>query len=62
MGVYQDGIMKDSVNGKPVTSHVFEYTTQICVDTDGRVRGPEKDIVPCQILFCLSKCVCVFRV
>lgn len=33
MGVYQDGLMKDSVNGKDVQAHLFEYTTQMCIDT-----------------------------
>ena len=32
MGVYQDGIAKNAVNGKPVAAHIFEYTTQISVD------------------------------
>jgi chitin synthase len=32
MGVYQDGVAKNAVNGKPVTAHVFEYTTQISID------------------------------
>ncbi|CRK17230.1 hypothetical protein BN1723_002387 [Verticillium longisporum] len=29
MGVYQEGIAKQQVNGKDVTSHIYEYTTQI---------------------------------
>lgn len=28
MGVYQDGVAKNVVNGKPVTAHIYEYTTQ----------------------------------
>ena len=28
MGVYQEGIAKNAVNGKPVTAHIYEYTTQ----------------------------------
>lgn len=28
MGVYQEGIAKNAINGKPVTAHVYEYTTQ----------------------------------
>lgn len=55
MGVYQDGIMKDHINGRAVSSHIFEYTTQMCVDVDSHVRGAEKDVVPCQILFCLKE-------
>ena len=55
MGVYQDGIMKDHVNEKPVTAHVFEYTTQVCVTPDLKVQGHEKGFVPVQILFCLKE-------
>lgn len=55
MGCYQEGIMKDNVNGKPVNAHIFEYTTQVCVDQDSRVRGHEKGMVPVQILFCLKE-------
>jgi chitin synthase len=55
MGVYQDGIMKDSVNEKPVTAHIFEYTTQICVTQDLKVQGRENGYVPVQILFCLKE-------
>ena len=28
LGVYQDGVAKNVVNGKPVTAHIYEYTTQ----------------------------------
>ncbi|ELU36712.1 glycosyltransferase family 2 protein [Rhizoctonia solani AG-1 IA] len=28
MGVYQEGIAKNMVNNKPVTAHIYEYTTQ----------------------------------
>lgn len=56
MGCYQEGIMKNTVNEKQVTSHVFEYTAQMCVDpSDGSVRGSNSDIVPVQILFCLKE-------
>jgi chitin synthase len=55
MGVYQDGVMKDHVNGKAVTGHLFEYTTQVCVTPDLKVHGHEKGYVPVQILFCLKE-------
>jgi chitin synthase len=38
MGVYQDGVAKNSVNGKPVVAHIFEYTTQISIDTQLQFR------------------------
>jgi chitin synthase len=28
MGIYQEGIAKNVVNGKPVAAHIYEYTTQ----------------------------------
>ena len=28
IGAYQDGIATNVVNGKPVSAHIFEYTTQ----------------------------------
>ena len=38
MGVYQDGVAKNSVNEKPVTAHIFEYTTQISIDAQLQFR------------------------
>ena len=55
MGVYQDGVMKDHVNEKAVTAHIFEYTTHIVVTPDFKVRGAEEGTVPIQILFCLKE-------
>ncbi|KAJ3153886.1 Chitin synthase, class 2 [Geranomyces variabilis] len=55
MGVYQDGVMKDHVNEKPVSAHLFEYTTQVAVDQQLKMKGHEKGFVPVQILFCLKE-------
>lgn len=55
MGVYQEGVGKNVVNGKPVTAHIYEYTTQLSVDPDLKFRGREKGIMPVQILFCLKE-------
>ena len=55
MGVYQEGVAKNVVNGKPVTAHIYEYTTQLSVDSQLRFRGREKGIMPVQILFCLKE-------
>ncbi|KAB8349785.1 hypothetical protein FH972_023799 [Carpinus fangiana] len=55
MGVYQDGIAKNLVNSRPVTAHVYEYTTQVSLDSDLRFKGAEKGIVPCQLIFCLKE-------
>ncbi|KAH7376618.1 chitin synthase A [Plectosphaerella cucumerina] len=55
MGVYQDGIAKNYVNQKAVQAHVYEYTTQVSLDSDLKFKGAEKGIVPCQLLFCLKE-------
>lgn len=55
LGVYQDGIAKNFVNGKEVKAHIFEYTTQVSLDPDLRFQGAEKGIVPVQVMFCLKE-------
>ncbi|KAI9257182.1 chitin synthase 1 [Phascolomyces articulosus] len=55
MGVYQEGVAKNIVESKPVTAHIYEYTTQISVDPDMTLKGSEKGMVPVQILFCLKE-------
>ncbi|TPX37513.1 chitin synthase [Synchytrium microbalum] len=55
MGCFQDGVMKESINGEPTTAHVFEYTTQIVVDSAGTFKGTEDGYCPLQVLFCLKE-------
>ncbi|KAH8706094.1 putative chitin synthase [Phaeosphaeriaceae sp. PMI808] len=55
MGCFQEGIAKNNVNGKAVTAHVYEYTTQVSLDSDLKFKGAEKGIVPCQMIFCLKE-------
>ena len=55
MGIYQDGIAKNLVNKKEVQAHVYEYTTQVSLDSDLKFKGAEKGIVPVQIIFCLKE-------
>ena len=56
MGVYPQGHnWPTSVNGNPVTAHLFEFTTQVCVDGDMNIRNNKDGIVPVQILFCLKE-------
>ena len=31
LGVYHDGVAKLTVDGRPVTAHIYEYTTQISI-------------------------------
>ncbi|RMY31568.1 hypothetical protein D0865_14964 [Hortaea werneckii] len=55
MGCYQSGIAKNQVNQRDVTAHVYEYTTQVSLDSDLKFKGAEKGIVPCQMVFCLKE-------
>ena len=43
------------VNNKPVTAHLFEYTTSFGLDPDIHFKYPGKGVVPCQILFCMKE-------
>lgn len=55
LGAYQDGVAKNVVNKKPVTAHIYEYTTQISVTPSKKIEGAEKGIVPVQLIFCLKE-------
>lgn len=55
MGVYQDGVAKNTVAGKPVTAHIYEYTTQLSINPDLQVRTAQDGVVPVQVLFCLKE-------
>ena len=55
MGVYQDGIAKQQVNGEDVTAHVYEYTTQMTLDIKSHVVSVKKGQTPVQVLFCLKE-------
>jgi chitin synthase len=49
MGLYQDGVAKDTVNGKDVQAHIFEYTTSVTVTAQGEVAP---SACPVQVIFC----------
>ncbi|WFD42203.1 chitin synthase [Malassezia psittaci] len=55
MGVYQEGVAKNSVRGQPVEAHLYEYTAQISVDHSMRLRSKERGIVPVQIVLCIKE-------
>ncbi|WPH01738.1 Chitin synthase A [Acrodontium crateriforme] len=55
MGVYQDGIAKQQVNGQDVTAHLYEYTTQMTLEIKKGVVGVKKGNTPVQMLFCLKE-------
>ncbi|KAH8553974.1 glycosyltransferase family 2 protein [Umbelopsis sp. PMI_123] len=55
LGVYQEGVAKNVVNDRPVEAHLYEYTTQVSMDPELRIKGADKGVVPVQILFCLKE-------
>ncbi|ORX58779.1 chitin synthase 2 [Hesseltinella vesiculosa] len=55
LGVYQDGLAKNIVGDKPVQAHIYEHTTQLSVDPEMKIKGAEKGMMPCQVLFCLKE-------
>ncbi|RDB15269.1 Chitin synthase 4 [Hypsizygus marmoreus] len=55
MGAYQQEIARNEINQIPVTAHIYEYTTQISVTPNLKIEGPEKGVVPVQIIFCLKE-------
>ncbi|KAG0314047.1 Chitin synthase, class 1 [Dissophora globulifera] len=56
MGVYQEGVAKREVNGKPVEAHVYEYTTQVTIDPNMKiVESKTSDYAPVQMMFCLKE-------
>ncbi|TPX56503.1 chitin synthase [Powellomyces hirtus] len=55
MGCYQEGVVKTSINEEEVAAHLFEFTTQVCVDPDLNVRGSGTGLVPVQVIFCLKE-------
>jgi chitin synthase len=55
MGVYQDGIAKQQVNGKDVTAHIYEYTTQVGISVKKDIVELRPKQQPVQILFCLKE-------
>ncbi|KAI0673743.1 chitin synthase 2 [Trametes maxima] len=52
MGCYQEGVAKDSVAGKDVTAHIFEFTSNVVVTERGEVST---GACPVQIVFCLKE-------
>ncbi|OJJ40041.1 hypothetical protein ASPWEDRAFT_189665 [Aspergillus wentii DTO 134E9] len=59
VGVYQDGIMKKSVDGTETVAHIFEYTTQLSVTPNQQLIRPHDgettNLPPVQMMFCLKQ-------
>lgn len=47
--------MKNSFDGKPITAHMFEYTTSFGLDSNLHFKYPDKGVVPTQIIFCMKE-------
>jgi chitin synthase len=47
--------MRNAINHKPVTAHLFEYTTSFGLDSNLHFKYPDKGIVPTQIIFCMKE-------
>ena len=56
LGVYQQSVMVDEVNQKPVTSHLFEYTTKVGIDLRKGIVETKPGLgCPVQMIFCLKE-------
>ncbi|KAJ3113392.1 Chitin synthase, class 2 [Phlyctochytrium bullatum] len=61
MGCFRENVAKASVDGVPVTAHIFEYTNQASVTKNLQIRWPndsERDglkLFPCQTIFLLKE-------
>ncbi|KAJ5646223.1 hypothetical protein N7490_002595 [Penicillium lividum] len=59
IGVYQEGVMKKSVDGRETVAHIFEYTTQLSVTPDQQLVRPKGDestnLPPVQMILCLKQ-------
>ncbi|KAF4943152.1 hypothetical protein F66182_18821, partial [Fusarium sp. NRRL 66182] len=48
-------VHKRTLDALAAMAHVYEYTTQVSLDSDLKFKGAEKGIVPCQVIFCLKE-------
>lgn len=61
MGCWQEGVAKNQVNGNAVQAHIFEYSTQVSVDSKLKLKGRtlknsnKHHFPPIQIVFCLKE-------
>ncbi|KAJ8329389.1 hypothetical protein QVD99_006492 [Batrachochytrium dendrobatidis] len=55
LGVYQEGLIKTSINDQEVSAHVFEYTSCVAFDSQMNIKKHNASNVPIQVLFCLKE-------
>ena len=55
MGLYQEGLMKNTVRGEAVTAHLFEHSSQLCLDGEFVIHDHQEGLPPVQMMFCLKE-------
>ncbi|KAI8902971.1 chitin synthase-domain-containing protein [Globomyces pollinis-pini] len=55
MGCYVPGLPRTSVDSKPVSAHIFEFTTQVGISRSMEMKHRRDGIVPTQIVFVLKE-------
>ncbi|KAJ3119405.1 Chitin synthase, class 2 [Physocladia obscura] len=58
MGCYMEGLQRAAVNGKEVTAHLFEFTTQVRIDRQFNLMYTNQEsnkVVPMQTVFLLKQ-------
>ena len=58
LGVYQEDIGTEALNGQPVTCHIYEYTTRVGITVNKKTEIVETKpglSIPVQMIFCLKE-------
>jgi chitin synthase len=55
LGLYQEGLVTTSIEDKPVSAHLFEYTTQVRVDSSYIIERASSDVFPMQVILFLKE-------
>jgi chitin synthase len=55
LGIYQEGLVTTSIEDKPVSAHLFEYSTHVCLDSDFNIKRSSRTVFPVQVIFCLKE-------
>jgi chitin synthase len=55
LGLFQEGLITTSLDGMPVSGHLFEYSTHVCLDENYIAERKDNDVVPTQTIFFLKE-------
>ncbi|KAI8999367.1 chitin synthase-domain-containing protein [Gaertneriomyces semiglobifer] len=55
MGIYMEGVEQSHVNGVPTSAHIYESTSQLCLDPKMNVWTTKDGIPPVNFIFCLKE-------